>query len=167
MSLQQKARTMTGLLSLFAGSGILLRSHTSLSFFAVILSPQCISMYSILKCFSMPLQSGLTLLLLIELLCQTAQSYTSLHIHCIRSLLQFLYNHVTIQPRVCTLVLQFVCMYITVTHQLCRGAHAQARYTVVCLCVCVSVCVDRYSCSRMNQVQVRISIGFQSCLLGY
>ncbi len=24
---------------------------------------------------------------------------------------------------------------------LCLGAHAQARYTVVCLCVCVSVCV--------------------------
>ncbi len=36
------------------------------------------------------------------------------------------------------------------------GAHAQARYTVVCLCVCV----DCYSCSRMNQVQVRVSIGF-------
>ncbi len=31
---------------------------------------------------------------------------------------------------------------------LCLGAHAQARYTVVCLCVCVSVCVDCYSCSR-------------------
>ncbi len=34
----------------------------------------------------------------------------------------------------------------------------------VCICVsssvCVSVCVDRYSCSRMNQVQVRVSIGF-------
>ncbi len=26
--------------------------------------------------------------------------------------------------------------------------------------VCLSVCVDRYSCSRMNQVQVRVSIGF-------
>ncbi len=26
---------------------------------------------------------------------------------------------------------------------LCLGAHAQARYTVVCLCVCVSVCVCR------------------------
>ena len=29
-----------------------------------------------------------------------------------------------------------VCMQL-----LCLGAHAQARYTVVCLCVCVSVCV--------------------------
>ena len=37
--------------------------------------------------------------------------------------------------------------------KLCLGAHAQARYTVVCLCVCV----DRYSCSRMNQVKVRVS----------
>ena len=43
---------------------------------------------------------------------------------------------------------------------LCLGAHAQARYTVACLCVCLSVCVDCYSCSRMNQVQVRVSIGF-------
>ncbi len=25
----------------------------------------------------------------------------------------------------------------------CLGAHAQARYTVVCLCVCVCVCVCR------------------------
>ncbi len=30
----------------------------------------------------------------------------------------------------------------------------------VCLCVCVSVCVDCYSCSRINEVQVRVSIGF-------
>ena len=26
--------------------------------------------------------------------------------------------------------------------------------------VCVCVCVDRYSCSRMNHLQVRVSIGF-------
>ncbi len=39
---------------------------------------------------------------------------------------------------------------------LCLGAHAQARYTVVC----VSVCVDCYSCSGINEVQVRVSIGF-------
>ncbi len=45
---------------------------------------------------------------------------------------------------------------------LCLGAHAQARYTVVCLCVCVSVCVDCYSCSRINEVQVRVSIGTSS-----
>ncbi len=39
------------------------------------------------------------------------------------------------------------------------GAHVQARYTVVC---CVSVCVyiECYSCSRINEVQVRVSIGF-------
>ncbi len=51
---------------------------------------------------------------------------------------------------------------------LCLGAHAQARYTVVCSCVCVCVCVsvclcvcvDCYSCSRINEVQVRVSIGF-------
>ncbi len=41
---------------------------------------------------------------------------------------------------------------------LCLGAYAQARYTVVCLCVCV----DCYSCSRINEVQVRVSIGFYS-----
>ncbi len=45
-----------------------------------------------------------------------------------------------------------------------RCAHAQARYTVVCLCVCVcvclSACVDCYSCLRINEVQVRVSIGF-------
>ncbi len=38
------------------------------------------------------------------------------------------------------------------------GAHAQARYTVVCWCVCV----DCYSCSRINEVQVRVSIDFNS-----
>ncbi len=27
---------------------------------------------------------------------------------------------------------------------LCLGAHAQARYTVVCVCVCVCVCVRAY-----------------------
>ncbi len=61
-----------------------------------------------------------------------------------------------------------------------RCAHTQARYTVVCLCVCVasevygsvfvclcvcvSVCVDCYSCSRINEVQVQVSIliGFYS-----
>ena len=44
----------------------------------------------------------------------------------------------------------------------CLGAHAPARYMVVCLCVqsvCACVCVDCYSCSRINEVQVRVSIG--------
>ncbi len=36
------------------------------------------------------------------------------------------------------------------------GAHAQARYTVVCVCVCV----DCYSCWRINEVQVRVSSSF-------
>ncbi len=37
----------------------------------------------------------------------------------------------------------------------CLGAHAQARYTeCVCVCVCLSVCVDCYSCSVINEVQV-------------
>ncbi len=51
---------------------------------------------------------------------------------------------------------------------LCLNAHAQARYTIVCLCVCVyvcvclSVCVDCYSCSRINKVKVRVCIGFYS-----
>ena len=42
------------------------------------------------------------------------------------------------------------------------SAHAQARYTIVCLyvCVSVSVCVDCCSCSRINEVYVRVSIGF-------
>ncbi len=45
-----------------------------------------------------------------------------------------------------------------------RDAHAQARYTVVCLHVCLSVfvclslSVDCYSCSMINEVQVRFSI---------
>ncbi len=39
-----------------------------------------------------------------------------------------------------------------------RYAHAQARYTVVCVCICLSVCVDCYSCSRINEVQVGVSI---------
>ncbi len=34
-------------------------------------------------------------------------------------------------------------------HLLCLGAHAQVRYTVVCVCVCV-LCVDCYSCSRIQ-----------------
>ncbi len=46
----------------------------------------------------------------------------------------------------------------------CIYASVLARYTVVCLCVClsvcVSVCVDCYSSSRINEVQVRVSIGF-------
>ena len=29
--------------------------------------------------------------------------------------------------------------------KLCLGAHAQARYTVVCLCVCVCVCVRAHA----------------------
>ncbi len=36
-------------------------------------------------------------------------------------------------------------------------SNAQARYTVE---VCVCVCVDCYSCSRISEVQVRVSIGF-------
>ena len=43
-------------------------------------------------------------------------------------------------------------------HAYILGAHAQARYTVVCLCVCVcvclSACVDCYSCSRINEEAV-------------
>ncbi len=39
-----------------------------------------------------------------------------------------------------------------------RCAHAQARYTVVCVCVCV--CVECHSGSTLNEVQVRVSIGF-------
>ena len=41
------------------------------------------------------------------------------------------------------------------------------HYASVCVrkrgiwwCVCVSVCVDCYSCSRINDVQVSVSIGF-------
>ena len=40
------------------------------------------------------------------------------------------------------------------------STHAQARYMVVYLCVYLSVCVDGYSCSRINEVQVRVSEGF-------
>ncbi len=39
-----------------------------------------------------------------------------------------------------------------------RCACASEVYGSVFVCLCV--CVDRYSCSRMNQVQVRVSIGF-------
>ncbi len=31
---------------------------------------------------------------------------------------------------------------------------------IVFFSVCLSVCVDCYSCSRINEVQVRVSIGF-------
>ncbi len=44
---------------------------------------------------------------------------------------------------------------------LCLGALAQSRYTVVILFVCLSVvylCRLLYSCSRINEVQVRVSI---------
>ena len=49
---------------------------------------------------------------------------------------------------------------------------SQVRYTVVTLCVCVCLCVCRlrtaiYSCSRINKVQVRVSIGFYSCFLEF
>ncbi len=57
----------------------------------------------------------------------------------------------------CHIILRIINNYITVII-MPRCAYAQARYTVVC--VCLSVCVDCYSCSRMNQVQVRVSIGF-------
>ena len=34
-------------------------------------------------------------------------------------------------------------------------------FVCVCVCVCLSVCcVECYSCSRINEVQVRVSIGF-------
>ncbi len=54
---------------------------------------------------------------------------------------------------------------ITVSSRLlCLGAYAQARYTVLCLCVCLSVCLSVclgcYSCSGINEVQVRVSIAF-------
>ncbi len=44
-----------------------------------------------------------------------------------------------------------------------------SSYVSVCACasevygsvfVCLCVCVDCYSCSRINEVQVRVSIGF-------
>ena len=37
----------------------------------------------------------------------------------------------------------------------------------MCLCVGLSVFVDCYSCSSINEVQVRVSIGFQSCFLDF
>ncbi len=33
---------------------------------------------------------------------------------------------------------------------LCLGGHAQARYTVVCLCVCVSVCVSVWTAQLLK-----------------
>ncbi len=54
------------------------------------------------------------------------------------------------------------CMDITLSYTIIiyLSVHAQATYTVVCLCVCLSVCVDCDSCLRINEVQVRVSIGF-------
>ena len=51
-----------------------------------------------------------------------------------------------------------ILMVLLSNELLCLGAHAQARYTVVYLCVCVCVCLCRllYSCSKINQVQVRV-----------
>ena len=59
----------------------------------------------------------------------------------------FLYNNTVRTDR---------CLYITpvcVYRLLCLGAHAQAKYTVVCtvvcLCMCACVCLDRY---RINEL---------------
>ncbi len=47
-----------------------------------------------------------------------------------------------IHAHTCTVVTRYLYDYCIHNMQLlCLGAHAQARYTVVCLCVCVSVCV--------------------------
>ncbi len=49
----------------------------------------------------------------------------------------------------------------------CYASVRMMRKRGIRQCVCVSVCVDCYSCSRINEVQVRVSIGFQSCFLGW
>ncbi len=41
-----------------------------------------------------------------------------------------------------------------------RYACASEVYGSVFVCLCLSVCVDCYSCSRIYEVQVRVSIGF-------
>ncbi len=51
------------------------------------------------------------------------------------------------------------CTGIDAGTSLCLGVHAQAS-VFVCVSVCMSVCVDCYSCSVINEVQVRVSIGF-------
>ncbi len=45
-----------------------------------------------------------------------------------------------------------------------RNNYYASVHTVVCLCC---VCVECYSCSRTNEVQVRVSIGFLLCFLGF
>ncbi len=37
----------------------------------------------------------------------------------------------------------------------------------MCSCVCVSVCVDCYSCSRINEVQVRVYIASSHVFLDF
>ena len=36
----------------------------------------------------------------------------------------------------------------------------------MCVCVCL-YCVEYFSCSMINEVQVRVSVGFLSCFLGF
>ncbi len=45
-------------------------------------------------------------------------------------------------------------------------ASVRMRKRGTCIRLCLSVCVDCYSCSRINEVQVRVSISFVD-LLGY
>ncbi len=73
-----------------------------------------------------------------------------------------LYHYIPTQQVSCSGVYAFLhCIFTYLSFIMPRCAHAQARYTVVCLCVCLCVCVDWYnSCSVINEVQVRASIGF-------
>ncbi len=52
----------------------------------------------------------------------------------------------------------FICFYYLCTH---TYALLSLPYTLLW------VCVDCYSCSRINEVQVRVCIGFQPCIFGF
>ncbi len=65
----------------------------------------------------------------------------------------------------CSATQWYICrVFSAIIMPRCACASEVYGSVFVCLSVCVSVCVD---CSRINEVQVRVSIGFLSCFLGF
>ncbi len=82
-------------------------------------------------------------------------------------------NNCRIRQSTCP-VGSMMCIRSTFVVSLCIMPRCEARYTVcvcVCVCVCVRVCVCvcrlLYSCSRINEVQVRVSIASSHVFLDF